>query len=52
MNLNAGLVAQPMQEQGSGTSQDRRRRLWFIVVAHLLIVGTFFVASFLSGDLA
>jgi len=54
MNLNPGLVTQPMQEQkqGSGSGQNRKRRLWLIVIAHLLIVGTFFVASFLWGNFA
>ena len=45
-------MAQTMQEQeqGKGSAQDRKRRLWLIVIAHLLIVGTFFAASFLWGD--
>jgi hypothetical protein len=38
------------EEQGSRLRRDRKRRLWLIVIAHLLIVGTFFVASFLWGD--
>jgi hypothetical protein len=33
-------------------AQDRKRRLWLIVIAHLLIVGTFFVASFIWGNFA
>jgi hypothetical protein len=34
------------------SAQDRKRRLWLIVIAHLLIVGTFFVASFIWGNFA
>ena len=30
-------------------SEDRRKRTWRIVIAHVLIVATFFVASFLWG---
>jgi hypothetical protein len=53
MNLNPDLVGQPMQEQNRGLSaQDRKRRLWLIVIAHLLIVGTFFAASFIWGNFA
>ncbi len=29
---------------------DRKRRLKLIVIAHLLIVGSFFVATFLWGN--
>ena len=32
------------------TSRERRKRTWRIVIAHLLIVATFFIASFLWGS--
>jgi hypothetical protein len=32
------------------TSRERRKRTWQIVIAHLLIVATFFIASFLWGS--
>ena len=52
MNLNPGLAAQPMQEQeqSRGSAQDRKRRLWLIVIAHLLVVATFFAATFVWGN--
>jgi len=49
------LVGQPMQEQEQNrglSAQDRKRRLWLIVIAHLLIAGTFFAASFIWGSFA
>ncbi len=49
MIINPGLVAQTMQEQNRGSAQDRKRRLWLIVIAHLLIAATFFVATFVWG---
>jgi hypothetical protein len=55
MNLNPDLVGQPMQEQEQNrglSAQYRKRRLWLIVIAHLLIVGTFFAASFIWGNFA
>jgi len=38
------------QEQDSFSSAERRKRTWRIVIAHLLIVATFFIASFLWGN--
>ena len=38
------------QEQDSFTSEERRRRTWRIVIAHLLIVATFFACTFLWGN--
>ena len=32
------------------TPRERRKRTWRIVIAHLLIVATFFIASFLWGS--
>jgi len=51
MIINPGLVAQTMQEQeqSRGAAQDRKRRLWLIVIAHLLIAATFFAATFVWG---
>lgn len=34
------------------TEQERKSRLKIIVIAHLLIVGTFFVATFFWGNFA
>ena len=34
------------QEQEYFSSAERRKRTWRIVVAHLLIVATFFIATF------
>ncbi len=31
-------------------SAERRKRTWRIVIAHLLIVATFFIASFIWGN--
>ena len=44
-----------MLESGQGSessAKDRRRRLAKIVIAHLLVVGAFFVASFIWGNFA
>jgi len=38
------------QEQDYFNSAERRKRTWRIVIAHLLIVATFFIASFLWGS--
>ena len=43
-------MQQDQQEQDSLTSVERRKRTWRIVIAHLLIVATFFIASFLWGN--
>jgi len=32
------------------TSADRRRRTWRIVIAHVLVVATFFIATFFWGN--
>jgi hypothetical protein len=51
---NQGM--KPMQEEQKQVNelspQVRKRRLIQIVIAHLLIVGSFFVASFLWGNFA
>jgi hypothetical protein len=39
---------QDQQEHGP-TSAERRKRLVWIVIAHLLVVGAFFVATFYWG---
>ena len=42
-----------VDEQHRNLSEsDRKRRLKLIVVAHLLVVGTFFVAAFIWGNFA
>ena len=38
------------QERDYFSSAERRKRTWRIVIAHLLIVATFFIASFLWGN--
>ena len=43
-------MQQDQQEQEYFTSRERRKRTWRIVIAHLLIVATFFIASFLWGS--
>ena len=40
------------RQDGEFYSAERRKRTWRIVVAHLLIVATFFLASFLWGNFA
>ena len=40
------------QHEDSPTSAERRKRLVWIVGAHLLVVGTFFVATFYWGNFA
>jgi len=42
-----------MQENQSNdyfTSDERRKRTWRIVIAHLIIVATFFIATFFWGN--
>ncbi|MDH3635747.1 MAG: hypothetical protein OES20_13690 [Gammaproteobacteria bacterium] len=42
-----------MQENQSGdylTSAERRKRTWRIVIAHVIIVATFFIATFFWGN--
>ena len=42
-----------MRENQSGdyfTSAERRKRTWRIVIAHVLIVATFFAATFFWGN--
>lgn len=43
-------MQQERQDQEGFDSAERRKRTWRIVIAHLLIVVTFFVASFLWGS--
>ena len=43
-------MQQDQQEQDHFDSAERRKRTWRIVIAHLLIVATFFIASFLWGS--
>jgi hypothetical protein len=43
-------MQQDQREQDYFTSRERRKRTWRIVMAHLLIVATFFIASFLWGS--
>jgi len=43
-------MQQDQQEQDYFTSAERRKRTWRIVIAHLLIVATFFIAAFLWGS--
>ncbi|MDH3386556.1 MAG: hypothetical protein OEN02_01520 [Gammaproteobacteria bacterium] len=43
-------MQQEQHEQDYFTSAERRKRTWRIVIAHLLIVATFFVATFLWGN--
>jgi len=38
------------QDQDYFTSGERRKRTWRIVIAHLLIVATFFAATFIWGN--
>jgi len=38
------------QREQDFNSAERRKRTWRIVIAHLLIVATFFIASFLWGS--
>jgi hypothetical protein len=38
------------QSQEYFTSTERRKRTWRIVVAHLLVVATFFAATFFWGN--
>ena len=45
-------MQQDQQEQDSLTSVERRKRTWRIVIAHLLIVAAFFMASFIWGKFA
>ena len=40
------------QHEDSPTSAERRKRLAWIVAAHLLVVGAFFVATFYWGNFA
>ena len=42
-----------MQENQSDeyfTSAERRKRTWRIVIAHALVVATFFIATFFWGE--
>jgi hypothetical protein len=38
------------QSEDYFTSADRRKRTWCIVIAHVLIVATFFIATFFWGN--
>ena len=38
------------QERDYYSPAERRKRTWRIVIAHLLIVATFFVATFFWGN--
>jgi len=43
------LVQDEQNSEAGFYSAERRRRTWRIVVAHLLIVVTFFIMSFIWG---
>jgi len=43
-------MQQQPQEHDYFTSMERRKRTWRIVIAHLLIVATFFGATFFWGN--
>ena len=43
-------MQQPRHDDDTFTSVERRKRTRRIVIAHLLIVATFFVASFIWGN--
>ena len=38
------------QQANDFDSDERRKRTWRIVIAHVLIVATFFIATFLWGN--
>ena len=42
-------MQQQQSEQDYFTSAEKRKRTWRIVIAHVLIVATFFIATFLWG---
>jgi len=42
-------MQQQQHEQDYFTSVERRKRTWRIVIAHALIVATFFIATFFWG---
>ena len=43
-------MQQQQSEQDYFTSAERRKRTWRIVIAHVLIVATFFIATFFWGN--
>ncbi|MDH3760131.1 MAG: hypothetical protein OEU50_04060 [Gammaproteobacteria bacterium] len=43
------MAQKQQREQDDFTSAERRKRTWRIVVAHVLIVATFFIATFFWG---
>jgi len=43
-------MQQDQSDQDYFTSADRRKRTLKIVIAHLLIAATFFIASFMWGN--
>ena len=43
-------MQQEQHQANDFRSEERRKRTWRIVIAHLLIVATFFFASFLWGN--
>ncbi len=43
------LAQQQQHEQDYLGSAERRKRTWRIVIAHLLIVASFFIAAFFWG---
>ena len=43
-------MQQEQHKAGDFNTEERRKRTWRIVIAHVLIVAAFFVASFLWGN--